>query len=159
MILVGDSSALIALAICDRLDLLSEFYSEIYVPEAVYGEVGKEEKVEGQKLRNYLQDKVRKVDMSDYVYLDALADYGEAEAMVLYKHISADKLLIDDKKARRIASMNDIDVVGSLGVLLKAKKAGLIPDVASSLDKLKRSRIFISNTLINTVLELAGECE
>lgn len=157
MILIADSSALIALAICDGLHLLEPLYGEVLVPEAVYAEVTESEKAEAGTLRNYLQGRTRPVDTDTYVYLDAFADRGETEAMLLYKQIKADKLLIDDRRGRRIAQLNGISIVGSLGVLLAAKKRGLLAQIAPALTKLANSRIFIDPDLIQTVLELAGE--
>ncbi|MCI5131444.1 MAG: DUF3368 domain-containing protein, partial [Candidatus Electrothrix sp. EH2] len=54
MILVADSSALIALAICDGLKLLEPLYGEVAVPEAVYNEVTASDKPESETLREYL---------------------------------------------------------------------------------------------------------
>ncbi|MCP4256011.1 MAG: hypothetical protein GY774_00620, partial [Planctomycetes bacterium] len=96
-IVVADNSALIALAICDSLNLLDELFEDLLVPESVYREVTKGDKPQANALRDYLIGKVRKVDLQGYVYLDAYADAGETEAMLLYKQVSADKLLIDDK--------------------------------------------------------------
>lgn len=85
MILVGDSSALIALSVCNRLSLLDQLFDEVFVPEAVYQELIQKGKPESNRLKHYLANKVCKVDMSHFVYLDAYADAGESEAMVLYK--------------------------------------------------------------------------
>ncbi len=157
MILIGDSSALIALAICDALDLLTELYENVYVPQAVYLEIVQGDRPESDKLRRYLREKVKNVDMTNYVYLDAYADIGETEAMLLYKQLSADVLLVDDKKGRKVAKMNKIEIIGSLGILLKAKKRGLLNEVSTSLKRLQNSIIYLNQTLINEVLELAGE--
>ncbi len=157
MILVADSSALIALSICDGLHFLDALYGAVLVPETVFGEVTQSDKPEAQQLSVYLQDKTRKVDMRAYVYLDAFADAGETEAMLLYKQLSADKLLIDDRRGRKVAKINNIRTIGSMGVLLSAKKAGLIPEIAPLIGRLTGSRIHISPTLVHTVLSLAGE--
>ena len=93
MILVADSSALIALAICDGLKLLEPLYGEVVVPEAVYSEVTVSDKPESETLREYLTGKIRSIDTAGFVYLDASADIGETEAMLLYKQLNADKLL------------------------------------------------------------------
>ncbi len=106
MILIADSSALIALAICDGLKLLEPLYGEVLVPEAVYNEVALSNKPESATLREYLAGKVRSVDTSGFVYLDASADLGETEAMLLYKQLNADKLLIDDRRGRKIAKIH-----------------------------------------------------
>jgi predicted nucleic acid-binding protein len=157
MILVADSSALIALSVCNSLTLLDQLFNEVIVPEAVFKEVTNRDKPEAQSLEHYLHGKVHKVDMRNFIYLDAYADIGETEAMLLYKQKSADKLLIDDKRGRQIAKINGINMIGSLGVLLSAKQAGLISEIKPRIKKISKSRIYLSEHLIKTVLELADE--
>ena len=124
MILIADCSALIALSTCQQLNLLDELFCEVIVPEAVYYEATQPNKKQAKQLKAYLEDKVRRVDMQNYVFLDGFADAGETEAMVLYKQISADKLFIDDQRGRNVAKLNHINTIGSLGVLLVAKQRG-----------------------------------
>jgi predicted nucleic acid-binding protein len=157
MILVADCSALIALSTCNSLELLEQVFNEVVVPETVYHEAIAAHKKEAKQLEIYLQGKVRKVDMQNYIFLDGFADAGETEAMVLYKQISANKLLIDDKRGRNVAKLNHISTIGSLGVLLVAKQKGLIAKVAPFLSALEKSDIYLSKQLITFVLELAGE--
>lgn len=97
--------------------------------------------------------------MQHYVYLDAFADAGETQAMLLYKAIDADYLLIDDKRGRRVAKINQIKTIGSLGVLLQAKRTGLISNIAPLIKQIESSPLFMSESLIQSVLELAGEAE
>jgi predicted nucleic acid-binding protein len=157
MILVADSSALIALSVCDGLALLEQLFDSVVVPETVYNEVARPGKQETRKLRFFLQGRVRQVDLRGHVFLDAFADAGETEAMLLYKQICADKLLVDDRRGRKVAKMNRINVIGSLGVLLAAKERGLIAEVSPFLRRIESSDIHLSPGLIDTVLELAGE--
>lgn len=157
MILVADSSALIALSICNSLGLLDQLFQEVLVPTAVYDECIKPGKPEAKALEVYLKDKVCNVDMSYFVYLDAYADAGESEAMVLYKQKSADKLLIDDKRGRKVAKINNINIIGSMGVLLSAKQNGLISEIKPLISQVSNSRIHLDSSLIEMVLELAGE--
>jgi predicted nucleic acid-binding protein len=157
MILVADASALIALATCDGLPWLDTIFGEVLVPEMVFREVALTDKPQAMRLNAYLQGKIRQVDMADFVYLDAYADAGETQAMVLYKSAGADYLLIDDKKGRKVALINQIKTIGSVGVLILAKKAGLITKVKPSLDLIIASQIYMSSDLINAVLAMAGE--
>lgn len=157
MILVADSSALIALATCDSLHLLEAIFGEVLVPEAVFAEITSIEKPQSERLRTYLEGKVRTVDMRRFIYLDAYADAGETQAMLLYKEVAADYLLIDDKRGRKVAKINQIQTIGSLGVLLQAKRSGLIPSVAPLLAQISASPIFMNADLIKTVLDLADE--
>lgn len=157
MILVADCSALIALASCNGLRLLDVLFGTIIVPEAVYREAVVGDKLEAQQLKEYLQDKVRKIDPVGSVLLDGFSDLGETEVMLLYKQYSADKLLIDDKRGRRMAKINHISTIGSLGVLLAAKQARLIDQIFPFVNKLASSDIYVSADLIATVMEIAGE--
>lgn len=159
MILVADASALIALSACDSLHLLDALFGNVIVPEAVYVEVVVTDKPQSLRLQSYLQGKVRPVNMDRFVYLDAFADAGETQAMLLYKEVAADYLLIDDRRGRKVAQINQIKTIGSMGVLLQAKRSGLIPQVEPLLAKIADSPVFIGAGLIQTVLELAGERE
>jgi predicted nucleic acid-binding protein len=77
--------------------------------------------------------------------------------MLLYKQMSADWLLIDDKRGRKIAAVNHINTIGSLGVLLSAKKRGLISAVKPKIDQIADSNVYIGQTLRQIVLDIAGE--
>jgi predicted nucleic acid-binding protein len=57
----------------------------------------------------------------------------------------------------KVRSVNQIKTIGSLGVLLQAKRAGLIPAVAPLLKLIVRSPVFLNKELLKTVLALAGE--
>ena len=157
MILIADCSALIALSACNGLQLQDALFDTVLVPETVFREATESEKPEAMQLAAYLQDKVREVDASAYVYLDAYADAGETHAMLLYKQLGADRLLIDDKRGRRVAKINNIGVIGSIGVLLSAKNSGLIPAVRPLLEQIGKSRVFVSAALVAAALEIAGE--
>ncbi len=159
MILIADSSALVALSVCDSLTLLERLFKEVIVPEAVFLEVIKSDKPEARILEEFLQKKIRKVDMRTFIYLDGNTDAGETEAMLLYKQEQADKLLIDDKRGRKIAKINGINTIGSLGILLSAKQAGLLTEIKPKLEAIKASRIYLSQSIIDIVLELASEIE
>jgi hypothetical protein len=157
VILVADASALIALAACESLDLLDVLFGQVVVPDAVFVEVTVSDKPYSSQLRTYLNHKVRSVDMQYFVYLDAYSDLGETQAMLLYKSISADYLLIDDKRGRKVARLNHIQTIGTMGVLLQAKRRGLIAKVAPLIEKIRASPVFLSEDLVHTVLQIADE--
>ena len=158
MILIADSSALIALAICDSLSLLELLYQEVRVPRAVFDEVSRKSKKEAEKLNHYLENKIVEVKNTNHIIIkDGTLELGELEAMALYKQMNADRLLIDDKRARKIADLNQIKVIGSLGILLLAKEKKLILEIKSKVVKIQESDIFLSEDIIEKVLKLAGE--
>ncbi len=116
-----------------------------------------EGKPAAETLRGYLSDKVRTIDIADFVIAAEELGQGELEAMALYKHLHADYLLVDDKRARKVARYNQIAITGSQGILLLAKHAGIIERVAPFIARLHASDIRISDRLIQRMLELAGE--
>jgi uncharacterized protein len=157
MLIVADSSALIALATCDALDILLRVYADIKVPQAVYEEVIQPEKPQAAALGTFLSGRVMEVDTTQWVLAAGGLGRGEIEAMALYKQLSADALLIDDQRARRIAEHNHINCIGALGVLLIAKQHRGLDKIAPYIEKLRPSSIRYGNELLNKVLKLAGE--
>lgn len=155
MIIIADSSALIALASCNSLVLLDKLFCEIKVPQAVFNELVNQDKPQVQTLKNYLANKITLIDSSQLIQQNL--GMGEREAMTLYKQLHADLLLIDDAKAKRIAIDNDIKVIGSLGVLLLAKQKGLILKIKPYLDLILENKIYLNAVIINQVLTLSGE--
>ncbi|UCH94617.1 MAG: DUF3368 domain-containing protein, partial [Candidatus Aminicenantes bacterium] len=127
--MVADSSALIALSLCNALEFLDVLFGEVRVPQAVFDEVTEEGKKESIELYEYLIDKIESVSMEDYVITDFSIGRGDLEAMALYKRLGAEKLLVDDKRARKLAQLNGMNIIGSLGILLIAKEKGLIEQI------------------------------
>jgi len=157
MLIVADSSALIALATCNGLDVILQIYRDIKVPEAVYAETVAPEKPQSDLLGSFLSGRVIKVDTSRLVLAAGGLGHGELEAMALYKQLSADALLIDDHRARIIAEHNQINCIGALGLLLVAKQRGKIKAIAPYVQKLRQSSIYYGDVLLDRVMKLAGE--
>jgi len=65
--------------------------------------------------------------------------------------------LIDDNRARKVAKYNQIKVIGSVGILLQAKKQNLIKKVSFYLERLEDSGLFIDKELILEIKKLANE--
>ncbi|NIR95180.1 MAG: DUF3368 domain-containing protein [Gammaproteobacteria bacterium] len=159
MLIVADSSPLIALAICKGLPLLDQLFEEVNIPQAVYDEVVIEGKPVAEELRRYLEGKVYQVDLTTVIINAGGLGQGEIEAMVLYKQRQAGYLLVDDKRARKVAALNGIEITGSQGILLLAKQSGLIGYVKPYLERLRESDIYINERLILRTLQLANERE
>ncbi len=157
MLIIADSSALVALALCDGLQWLDHLFDEVKVPQTVFNEVVVQGKSAADMLREYLTRKTVTVDLTNVVITSGGLGQGEMEAMALYKTLHADYLLVDDSRARKVARLNQITITGSQGMLLLAKHHGLISHVRPYLDQLRRSEIRISERLIQKILQLAGE--
>jgi len=152
--IIGDSSALVSLATMDRLNLLEKIFGKIYVPQAVYDEVTISYKPQSVKLKEFLTHKVVSVELD--ISKMGLGQ-GELEAIALYKNMNSDFLLIDDRRAKKFAQLNGVNVIGSLGVMILAKESGLLESIRDDLEKLVSSSLFISQSLIDRVLMSVGE--
>ena len=84
-------------------------------------------------------------------------DQGEAAALALAAHLPGALLLMDDGRGRAIAKAAGFRVIGTLGLLLKAKQAGLIPAIRPELDGLEKVGMFLGDALIRRALLAANE--
>jgi predicted nucleic acid-binding protein len=71
--------------------------------------------------------------------------------------LSADLLLIDDARAKKVPYHNNLEVIGSLCVLFSAKK--LIASIKPSVTLLRCSDFFVSDQLLDQILIKAGESQ
>ncbi|WP_178378191.1 DUF3368 domain-containing protein [Chroogloeocystis siderophila] len=85
-------------------------------------------------------------------------DLGEAEAIILTLELKANLLLMDERRGRVLAADLGLNVTGLLGVLLQAKRNGLILSVKPLMDHLIEQVDFrVSSQLYATILQAAGE--
>jgi predicted nucleic acid-binding protein len=84
-------------------------------------------------------------------------DEGEAEAIALALELEDVLLILDDKKARRVAQQMGMKVIGTVGMLLRAKRQGVIAEVKPLLLKLTEADFRISQGIIQEALRLSGE--
>ena len=158
MIIIADSSPLISFAILDNFEILDIVFDEIYVPVAVFNELTNFKKPYSLKLKEYLKDKVVAVKNIDLVnFLTNEIDLGESEAIVLALEKKIQDILIDDFRGRKIAELNGLSPIGTIGVLLQAKKQRLIKEIKPLLDILIQNDIRIGKSLYTESLVLSSE--
>ena len=82
---------------------------------------------------------------------------GESEALALAMENQGVTVLLDEKRARRFAAERGVVVVGTAGVVLRARERGLVPAARSVLDDLRATGFRLSDGLYHAVLKRAGE--
>ena len=153
---VSNTTPLIALADIGHLDLLKKLYGEIYIPEAVIDEIKTEPARTVVKNSEWI--KVKSIrNMEDKNLFRAKLHAGEVEVMILAEEIDADLLIMDDNAAKKTAKFLGMTVTGTLGLLIKAKRAGYIETVKPAMNALISNGFFISEQVQHYVLEEAGE--
>ena len=82
---------------------------------------------------------------------------GESQVLALALEMPGTAVIVDDFLARRTAEALHIHLTGTLGILLAAKRASLIGEIAPILDHLQALRFRVSPATRAAVLKLAGE--
>lgn len=161
MIVVSNATPLISLTWINRLHLLQNLYSTLLIPDAVWYEVVDKglNRPGALEVRNSSWIQTRTVQ--NRVLVKALRqdlDAGEAEAIALALERHADLLIMDEHWGRRTAQYFDLSVIGSVGVLVSAKKQGLINFLKPELDNLRQVAGFrLSEAVYQQVLRDAQE--
>lgn len=153
MIVVSDTSALTSLLQVGLEEILPRLYKEVVIPEAVEREL--------RRVHSVLPAFVLTVPVTDRKLVERLCqdlDRGEAEAITLMLEKRGDLLLIDERKGRRIAQREGVPVIGLLGVLLEARRRGLVRSLREAIGNLQTTAGFrISGALRTRLLSESGE--
>ena len=151
MIVVADASPLIAFAQIKELPLLPAIFGEITIPDAVRREivrsVPRQTWISPRSLRQPLPHRIA----------HSSVDLGEKEALALALELHAEWVVLDDLQARRLAGSLGLTVIGTVGVLIRARERGLITEVRPRLDALLAVRFYLSPATYQRALALAGE--
>ena len=156
---VADAGPLIAFGRIGNLDMLPQVLGEILVPNAVAAECLTDlEKPGARAIRDALRARllIKTADPSPAHTQFPVLDPGESAAIRLALKLSA-SVLIDEKAGRSIATKLGLSVIGSAGVLLAAKKRGLIQSVRPILDLFTANGYHFSDDLIRAIVLRAGE--
>jgi len=158
--LVCNTGPLIALGLLGRLDLLESLFSEVLIPEAVQREI-EEGGMNQLGLANFRQAgwiRVAPLQGGRDTLLESLLDAGEAAVISLAREQGMAKVLIDERKARKVArDIHGLEVIGTARILVEAKRRGLLTEVASSFKKLRQEGYWIHDTIVQAALREAGE--
>ncbi|GAK56406.1 hypothetical protein U27_03368 [Candidatus Vecturithrix granuli] len=161
-IVVADAGPLIGIGRIGHLSFLQRLYGKLLIPARVREELKLSSNRPGSQMvleaihAGWITC-VPVHDTSQITILGRVIDAGEAEAIQLAVEQKADLLLIDDRKGRKAAQKRGVSVIGTGGVLVAAKKAGLLDAVAPVLNALSLAGYRLSPALCEQILRLAGE--
>lgn len=157
--IVVNTSPWIALSICGQIPLLNKLYTEVYIPIAVKEEImaGGEQGFGVNELRTSSWIKIEKVIDIEKARLLYELEQGESEVIILAKEKGIKQVLIDEKVARLQAKVLGLKVIGTLGLLLKAKKKGFLPSIKPYIIKMLENGIWTKEEIVKGILKEAGE--
>lgn len=156
---VCNAGPLIALAKINHLHLLGGLFSKVLVPEAVAVELSQAGRLPeaSQILATRALERVTLAKPPDPMLVTELG-LGEAQVIALALEKNCDQVLIDERKARRVANMvYQLKVMGTGRLLLRCKRQGLIRAVRPLMQQMKSNGYFLADRLIEGVCQEAGE--
>ncbi len=146
---IADTSCLILLDKIGELDMLKIVFGTVQVTEEIAKEFNK-------PLPSWIN--IVAVSNKQYVQLIQLeVDLGEASAIAYAVESNNILLILDDWRARRLASKLSLKFTGTLGILLKAKELKLIERISPTLDKIQKTNFRFSDKVLKEILTLASE--
>lgn len=156
---VANASPLILLGKIGHLALLSELADEILVPDAVVRKVGaKSDGGDGRlEIASLAGARIEAdVPLSSDVAAWSLGR-GESQVIALAVMVPGTRAVLDDLAARRCAQSLGLPVIGTLGVVLRARRKGMIPAARPVIEHLRRVGLYASDALIEQALAHLGE--
>ncbi len=146
---ISDASCLIALDNIGELDVLQKVYGQIVTTETVANEFGK-------PLPNWAKIQNPK-DLVLVNVLEASLDEGEASAIALAVEIRDCTLILDDLAARKFAQQMNLELTGTLGVLVRAKNLGVLPALRPVIARLRAVNFRVSERVEREIYAQTGE--
>lgn len=146
---ICNSSCLIALDNIERIDLLRSLYGQIVITEEVYQEFGKT--VDAWIVIKHVANRAQ------LAVLEMTVDLGEASTIALALEMPGTLMILDDLKARKLATHLHLPFTGLLGMLVKAKQQGILASVRAVITQLQTVNFRISADMEREILRLAHE--
>jgi len=156
-IVVADAGPLIALARLDLLALPARLFTRVLLTPTVLHECAA--RPDNHEIAKILAALAAGALEQVHAPLPDAAwqvDAGEASSIALAIQLDAG-VLIDDKLGRELARHLARPVIGTVGLLLLAKRKGLLAELRPLLDALVASGYFLGTDLVAAALRQAGE--
>lgn len=156
---ICDTSPLQYLHQLGLLHILPALAGPVLIPPAVVREIeeGKAFGIDLPDVRALKWLTIRPPTGSSTLSLDHNLGPGETEVLMLAGEIDDVVVVLDDGLARQVADQRKISVIGTLGLLINAKRAGLVTSVRDEIDRLQAKRFRVSPLTRAAVLKLTGE--
>lgn len=160
MVVVADSSVITGLLALRKIVLLNSVFGQVLITNSVHKELSSLKEF-GYDIENLNKPWIKIADIRNFEHRNFLLkrlDPGEADSIILSIEKNADFLLMDERKGRKIAKEIGLQVVGLVGILIQAKRNGLIHNLKSELQLLTSKLEFrMSRELIERALKEVGE--
>jgi predicted nucleic acid-binding protein len=156
---VVNASPLIFLASAGLAEVAQLAGTPVQIPRAVVEEIERFGPTDAAAVAVKQLDWLVVVDSGPAPAIIERWDLGAGETSVLtwaYAHPGTTAVL-DDLAARRCANSLGIPIRGTLGLILTAKRRGVIPQARPVLEQLRAAGMYLSDSVMNRALKTVGE--
>ena len=157
MIVFSNTTPLIALAGIHQLHLLQIIFGRIYLAQEVVEECAAGGEILVPDLTDLPWVEVVQSTQPTLPSLLLELDRGELHTIDMAKKLKADWVIIDERIGRNLAEYVGLNVVGTLGVLLKAKQLGHIPSFSDAVAAMLANGIHYHPALVAKLINHADE--
>jgi predicted nucleic acid-binding protein len=156
---VCNTGPLLGLSRVAKLDLLARLFPQVLIPREVADEITQAPHPDVAALaRELSRFTVLQAAVAPEPLLLAELDRGEAAVIATAAARGLSRVIMDERKGRRIASLvYGFQVKGTGGLLVAAKQRKLITAVRPLLEVMKAKGYFLSTRLMEECLRRAGE--
>lgn len=159
MIVFSNTTPFIALASINQLDLLPQLFTEVCVVPEVIEECRAGGPVAIPELTSLSWIKIvpSSPEISTHILLEL--DKGEKYTIHTASQQKANLVIIDEKIGRNVAEYLNLSVIGTLGILLNAKKKRLISSFSNCVTEMQQNGLRYHPRLIERLIRQCGESE
>ena len=148
-LVIADTTCFILLDKINELELLKQLFDEVTTTREV-----------AQEFRKNLPPWITIKSVEDQKYQSVLeleVDRGEASAIALSIESTGSLLILDDLQARKLAEKLGLRYTGTLGVIARAKREGVISSVKPIIEKIRSTNFRFSEEVFAIIIKTAGE--
>ncbi len=158
---VINASPIILLGKADLLKTISSLTEKWIIPDGVLNEVLAKRPIEPYLTALASDSEVVRETVSNIHPLIAAWDLGQGESQVLTLALRNPPMgvVLDDLQARKCAELFDIPLIGTLGLVVLAKRKGLIPLAKPFIEHLVAVGLYIDSNILDRILIGIGEAD
>ena len=147
MIIISDTSPINYLVLIEKIELLPKLFGKVIIPQAVLDEL--QQTGTPEAVKDWIKSRPNWLEVQSANIIDQTITLGagEREAISLAKELNANLVLIDDRKARKMAIERGLNVAGTINILESASKREFV-DLSNAFQKLQKTNFRIAPALL-----------
>ena len=151
MTVVSNTSPLNYLVLLGKADILPALFGAVSIPPAVFAELSRAQAPDAVRAWIAAPPDWLHIQAPSVVDRSVNLDDGEREAIALAWELRADRILLDDAKARRAALRQGLRVAGTLAILFEASRRGLLV-LGPVIEELRQTTFYVDENLVRVIL-------